>query len=135
MSREYRLESMGEGWWQVCGVGELRHEVFGTVRKDPLYAWLGETESGSKSSHMRKSAAQWVADQWEPEDETKAPVEVGQGVWQYKGWSFHARTELLDNGRHTNCYPVHGPGSNGKRARKICHSYADAVAYIDSRVK
>lgn len=136
MSREYRLHSMSEGWWQVCGRLGLRHTVFGTVRRDQLHGWIATTaENETKTYLMRKNAAQWVADQWVRPDETKAPVQVDHQAWEYKGWSFHARTVLLNDGRHTNCYPVHGPGSNGKRARKVCHSYADAVAYIDSKVR
>lgn len=57
-----------------------------------------------------------------------APLSTGDGSWTYRGWSFHQRRD-----RNFVEYAIHGPGSNGKRARKVVFHIAEAVAYIDER--
>lgn len=57
------------------------------------------------------------------------PLKTGRNSWTYKGWSFHQRAD----GTFFE-YHIHGPNSNGKRARKIVFSYDEAVKYVDERV-
>lgn len=64
MSREYKLHSMGEGWFQVCGVGVLRHVVFGTVQRVYAGQWFAAAGDDTRTYTHRGNAAQWVADQW-----------------------------------------------------------------------
>lgn len=58
------------------------------------------------------------------------PELIASNTWSYRGWRFFLREE-----GGFPAYHVHGPNSNGGRARKKTSTYSDAVAYIDGTVK
>jgi hypothetical protein len=62
-ARPWRRTKIGDGLWQVYGIGDLRWTIFGTVEK--VYGgWFAVTASGDeRSCEQLKEGCQWVADQ------------------------------------------------------------------------
>ena len=64
MSTQTRRTKAGHGFWQVTGVGELRHTVLGTVEK--VYGgWFAVSQDGQTRSCEKLSDGQeWLAEQY-----------------------------------------------------------------------
>lgn len=64
MTVKYMKTKLDSGWWQICGVGDLRHTIYGTVEK--VYGgWFAVAAGGEErfGTTLRESA-EWAADRY-----------------------------------------------------------------------
>jgi hypothetical protein len=67
IKRAWRRTKLADGWWQVYGTGNLRHDVFGTVEKVYGGCFAHANPEGTRNFGTLAEGCQWVADQYKPE--------------------------------------------------------------------